>query len=210
MAADPRPAPAEPKEGLLGDADTTLRAFFAVELGEPARRTAAEVARQLHSGPGGDDVRWVRSESLHVTLHFLGQIPRERVPSLAQCVGEEVAPLSPFRLELDGVRGFPSPRRPRVVVMDVSPRAPLEGLARAVERGVVAAGFEPEARPFRAHLTLGRVRGRRAPSAGAPPALGANFDVTETVLFRSELRPSGSRYTALERIRLEGGLESPP
>jgi len=100
---------------------------------------------------------------------------------------------------------FPPGRRPRVVVLELAPEAPLAALAEAVERGVVAAGCAPEPRAFRGHLTLGRVRERGAPPSLAelavPPAV---FEVTESVLFASELHPSGSRYTPLERVPLGG------
>ena len=92
-----------------------------------------------------------------------------------------------------------------MVWLELAPVEPLAALACAVERGVVAAGCAPEPRPFRAHLTLGRVRERGTPPAltglAVPPAV---FDVTESVLFASELHPSGSRYTPLERVPLGG------
>jgi 2'-5' RNA ligase len=96
---------------------------------------------------------------------------------------------------------FPNARRARVLAVAVEPAEPLARAAAAVERGCVAAGFEPEARPFRGHLTLGRIK------RGRPP----RFDdvtipdheptpVRDAVLFRSELGPDGSRYVPLERV----------
>ncbi len=181
----------------------TVRAFLAIELDEPARESAAEVVRALGETSGGEAVRWVRPEGLHVTLRFLGEIAVDRIPELVGCVSQETASLGTFRVRLGGVRPFPSARRPNVIVLDVAPVEPLEELAEAVECGVVAAGFAPKPRRFRAHLTLGRVRGRRFPSA--PSAMTpepAAWNVSEAVLFRSELRRSGARYTPLERIPL--------
>jgi 2'-5' RNA ligase len=152
-------------------------------------------------------VRWVRPETFHVTLRFLGDVEVSRIAALARQVVERTAEIRPFALRLGGARAFPSPRRPRVVVLDLAPAAPLEALAAAVEGGVVAAGFEPESRPFRPHLTLGRVRGagERLPRE-LPSPDGAEFDVTEAVLFRSELRPGGALHTPLERFSLHHPL----
>jgi 2'-5' RNA ligase len=103
-------------------------------------------------------------------------------------------------MTLGAVRLFPNPRRPRVVVLGVAPEAPLVALAEAVEDGVVAAGFAPETRRFRPHLSLGRIRGREFPAVDAAPTPQASCEVREAVLFRSELHASGVRYTPLAHI----------
>ena len=186
-----------------------IRVFFAVDLDARARRAAAEAMRVLQACPDADSVRWVREETLHVTLRFLGDIDSEGVGRLADCVREQTATLRPFRLELGGARAFPSKRRPVAIVLDVDPLERLEELAEAVERGVTAAGFDPEPRPFRAHLTLGRVRGKRFPVVtGSVTAAGESCDVDEAVLFRSELHHSGAQYTPIERAPL-GDERSP-
>jgi len=184
--------------------DGPIRAFFAIELGDAARRAAAELARRLREARGGDGVRWVRPEALHVTLRFLGDIDPARAPALAGRARLELAGLPSFALRLGSAELFPTPRRPRVVALGLEPAAPLEALAAAIERAVVAEGFAPEERPFRAHLTLGRIRGRSFPSVAASPPPAGELAVEGAVLFRSELSPGGSRYTPLERIPLGG------
>ena len=182
-----------------------MRAFFAVVLDAATRRAAAAWTHSLRGRSGGDAVRWVREESLHVTLHFLGDIDPARVPDLVRAVALETAGVEPFRLRLGAAHLFPSERRPRVVVLDLEPLLPLEALAGAVARGAAAAGFAPEERPFRAHLTLGRVKARTAQrlDVTAPDTVGSEAcDVTEAVLFRSELQRTGARYTPLERVPL--------
>jgi len=205
--ARPREASREVRDGL--------RAFFALELADAARASCLACLEPLRALPGGDGVRWVKGENLHVTLRFLGTIAETRVAALAASVGDQLTGIEPFALRLGAVRAFPNARRPRVVVREVDPPEPLTRLAAAVERGVVDAGFEAELRRFRPHLTLGRIRAK----AGFPdvtavdtPASDA-FDVTEIVLFRSELHPSGSRYAALARLPLappETGRSSSP
>jgi 2'-5' RNA ligase len=190
-----------------------LRAFFALELCEPARRAAGGIIRELRSRPGGDEVRWVRAESLHVTLRFLGRTAHSQLPALLGHVASQLAAVPPFLLGLGEIRAFPSQRRPRVVALDLEPMAPVRHLARAVEAGVVAAGFEPEPRPFRGHVTLGRTQSFRAgrtrpgriPSleglASRPPT---PFAVREVVLFESHLGANGSVYTPVQLIALGG------
>jgi 2'-5' RNA ligase len=181
-----------------------VRAFFAIELGEPARRAAADVARRLRASPGGDGVRWVRPEALHVTLRFLGDVEPARVAPLAGRAARDLAAFRPFVLRLGPAELFPTPSRPRVVALGLEPAVALAELAAAVERAVVAEGFAPEPRPFRAHLTLGRVRDRRFPSVAALEVPAAEVAVEEAVLFQSELSPEGSRYTPLGRMPLGG------
>jgi len=138
-----------------------------------------------------------------------------RVPELVREVAAATRGAQRFALALGDVAAFPSARRPKVIAVGVGPEAPLAALAAAVERGVVAAGFPAEPRPFRPHLTLGRAhRGRRprlpdlAGVTASVTAVSEAWDVTETVLFRSDLTPGGARYAPLERIPI--GAESAP
>jgi 2'-5' RNA ligase len=182
---------------------TAVRAFFAVEPGEAAKLALAALVRELRGRPDGDAVRWVRPEGFHVTLRFLGNVPSTELPALAQAVLAALTGAPGFRVTLGAVRAFPSARQPRVVVAELEPEAELLALAERVEVGVVAAGRGPSPRRFRAHLTLGRVRGRRLPPLDLPAA-GGEIDVHEVVLFRSDLGRDGSRYTPIANLPLAG------
>lgn len=184
---------------------TAVRAFFAWEPPEAARLALAALVRELRARPDGDTVRWVRPESYHVTLRFLGNVPAADVPALARAVEAALAGSVRFPVTLGATRAFPSDRQPRVVVIELEPEAELAALAAHVEAGVVAAGLPAEKRPFRAHLTLGRVRSRRLPALDAKCA-DCVLDVHEVVLFRSDLDRDGSRYTPLAQIPLPESL----
>lgn len=224
MVAPPRERSDEPER---------LRAFFAIPLDGPARAAAGALVRVLRSRDGGARTRWVPEENLHVTLRFLGDVAASALPALLREVGAQTAEMQPFELRLGRLHPFPSARRPRVIALDLLPPEPVHALAAAVERGVVAAGAAPEERRFRAHLTLGRVRPREpAPDLTDPGGMlltptrvtgpdtggaedvrvgeGTAFHVTETVLFRSELRPRGSRYTPLGRVPLGAARQTSP
>jgi len=200
------------KHARAADPKRTLRAFAAIELDAAARSAAAAGIRALRELPGGGGVRWVREEALHVTLRFLGDVARERLPALQASFAAAAAGHARFELAFSGVQLFPTAARPRAVALGIGPEAPLAALARSFEAAAVACGFAPETRGFRAHLTLGRLRSARgARSATAPasrfePARAriapARFEVDHAVLFQSEPCPDGSRYTALSHFPL--------
>jgi len=191
------------------DADASIRAFFAVELETTLREEAGRAAEALRERiDSGVRIRWTRAESWHVTLRFLGNFASDRLGELIALASPCVAELPPFGLRLGAVIAFP-PRRVRVLALDLMPHPPLAAVAAALERAAVACGFEPEERPFKPHLTLGRVeRGSlraREVAGGAATGVGVQA-VREVVLFRSELhapgRP-GARYTPIERLALD-------
>lgn len=184
--------------------DERIRTFVAIEPSAPARESAVRVVAALRGREGGDGVRWIRPESLHVTLRFLGDIAVDEAPALGRRVAAEVASEPGFELFLGDVGRLPERGKARVVTLSLEPSEPVVRLAAAVERAVVSAGFEPEARPFRPHLTLGRVRrGSSAPALEPAPLVdAASFSVEDVVLFRSELSSAGARYHALERMPL--------
>lgn len=182
-----------------------VRAFFAIELDKTARAAAGRVAGVLRKSHAERAVRWVRPENFHVTLRFLGNVESGSLAELAGHVAEALAGSRPFELALGAAHGFPKPKQPRAVVLDLEPKAPVVALAAAVERGAVTSGLRRESKRFRAHLTLGRVRRdvkARDLHFEGERSEAVLFPVREVVLFRSQLTQQGPEYTALERIPL--------
>jgi 2'-5' RNA ligase len=189
------------------------RLFVALEPPEPVRRRIAGVAGALRRGAGAaaSEVRWVSEENLHLTLQFLGAVPEERVEAVEKAVASAAAGARPLSLEVKGAGGFPNARRPRVVWLGLSGDvAALEGLVADLGRRLTPLGFAPEARPFSAHLTLGRARDARgAPGLGGALAAAAQDEgiawrAADLVLFESHLSPRGPRYEAVQRAPLGG------
>jgi 2'-5' RNA ligase len=91
-------------------------------------------------------------------------------------------------------------------VEDLSPCGALASVASALEAAAREIGFEPESRPFRAHLTLARAEREGRPVAPAPggAAIARDVRADEVVLFRSELGPGGARYSRIAVFPLGG------
>jgi len=122
-----------------------MRLFVAVDVPE------VEVAGVRLGGP---------DSPAHLTILFLGEVPAELAPSLAEEFSRSVHDLPSFPLVLQDVGAFPDPARPRVVWIGVGEGARGLSLAHAALAKVARAkGIPVEDRPFVAHLTLRRVRG---------------------------------------------------
>jgi 2'-5' RNA ligase len=153
-------------------------------------------------------VAWVAEENLHVTVKFIGSTDETRVEAVLQALRASTATARAFEVTIRGLGAFPTPSRPRVLWAGLEPAEPLAALAAEVDRAVAALGVPPEARPFAAHVTLGRVRALRrnprlADALARPAELGA-LPVRGVSLMRSELSPRGARYTELATVLLAG------
>lgn len=183
-----------------------LRLFLALDLPGAHRERAGEVAEDLRAR--GWDARWVPPGNHHVTLRFLGATDGATLPALRDAVAAAVRGHPAPVLVLRGLGAFPSPRRARVLWAGVhDPSGNLPGLAGALERALEPLGWAPEARPFAAHLTLARLRvPRSVEPLPADPFRGLeSVPVSEVVLYRSKLHPSGARYERVDGFPLGEG-----
>ena len=193
----------------MPEAQTPLRVFCAVELPDELRSRVAERVRRLRSEFPDVRASWEKSEKLHVTLKFLGDVEPARVEALSSAAARAAAALEPFELTIEEPGSFPPHGQPRVLwlgIVDASGR--LAVMQRALETECAAAGFPRESRAFKPHLTLARVRsphGARELAAAhrETPFAPQRFRVSELVVMRSELGPGGSRYTPLSRHALQ-------
>ena len=111
---------------------------------------------ELRGGLRGEGIRWARLENLHVTVEFFGEVGEERMGGLAQALGRAAAGAQGFPLRLAGVGTFGGALHPRVLWLGVE-SAGLRDLHGRVAAALREAGWEPEAREYRPHLTLGRI-----------------------------------------------------
>lgn len=186
-----------------------MRLFVAVNLPEDERRAAYEAVAPLRQA--GLPVRWVRTDGLHVTLKFLGEVAEDRLEPIGAALDAAVTPARPFEVTLGGVGAFPSSSRPRVVWLGVEQHPALELLANDVEKALGPFGFEPELRPFRPHVTLGRAKqGARPAAFSALEALAERVDyagvapVASVDLMESILGPDGASYRVRHQSFLGG------
>ena len=184
-----------------------IRSFIAIDFPEETRKALEDIQKELKQCGAG--VRWVKPGSIHLTLKFLGNIHPAQVEDIALAVAEEIRDDPPITLGAAGLGAFPSRRKPRVIWIGMEGEVQrLTRIQTRVENALEPLGFVREKRPFRPHLTIGRVKDRCKLQAliDAMAELKIpefdSFDVTEIILYKSDLRPTGAIYTKLHRMSL--------
>ena len=180
-----------------------IRSFIAVNI--PPESAGLLRAAQDRLRAVDATVKWVHPDTFHITLRVLGPVEPLRLSALWRSVGPALDGAGPFSLRFHGVGAFPNPSRPRVIWAGTTEGAEaLTRLAAAAEQVCVQHGFEPESRPFRAHLTLGRVR-EPSPNPALAAAMAALSDadlgeapMDRVLLMKSELTRAGAIYHILE------------
>src|SRR5688572_15897827 len=137
-----------------------LRTFVALELPAEVKATVAAVREQSPTG-----LRWVDPDGAHVTLKFLGPTPEDAVPRIGEALARASVGIGRPRLTTAEIGRFPGALW-LGLAGDVER---LLALRDAVEREVSPLGWPRDDRPFRAHLTLARLKHGKLPEL-APPA----------------------------------------
>lgn len=187
-----------------------IRAFIAAEINDAIRAELADVQSVLEKANG--HVSWVRPQNIHCTLVFLGDIFQPAVDSAAGALAKAAAGNKPFELEIRGLGYFGSARSPRIIWSGIAGAVtPLVKLQDDLVAAGLAAGLQPDEKPFKPHLTIGRVRSsRNAPALVRALEENKNksfgkLSVQRIVLMQSRLTANGPEYTLLQSAALGGG-----
>ncbi len=178
------------------------RLFVAVPLDDDSRQALSRVL--VEAAPHGLPGRVVPPENWHITLRFLGDVEAPNRDRLLEALdGADLG--ERFTVLWGGLGAFPRPRRATVLWVSAERGTDeLRAVASGVEESAVEAGFPPEDRPFRAHLTLSRVRPHQDVTTllDGVARLGVTTRVDRVVLYRSQLGPGGARYHEVESFPL--------
>jgi RNA 2',3'-cyclic 3'-phosphodiesterase len=182
------------------------RLFVAIDTPAAVRPALIEVRDQLRAERS--EVRWESDEKLHCTLKFLGDTREENIPRIVASLREVSRAGSPLTVTYAGLGCFPDRRDPRIIWAGIHDSGgALATLTTSIDMAMAQHGFEREKRPFHPHVTLGRVKGRRGLTELLATLETITFDcppvvIQEIMLVHSELRPSGSVYSVLQRVAL--------
>lgn len=186
-----------------------MRAFMALELPEEVRSRLADLQESLEGASRA--VKWTRPDQIHVTLKFFGELPDSSLLPVREAIADICRKVPPILLSVRGTGTFGSGDRLRVLWVGVEDSAgELARLQNAIEGGLEPLGFPGEGRPFRPHLTLGRLRepARVAPLKAAlrerADFEGGSFTARRLTLFSSTLIAAGPIYRAIHEWPLEG------
>ena len=183
------------------------RLFFALWPDEEQRAALVHAAARIVRHCGG---RPVPGQSLHVTLAFLGNVPEPRLPELSAIARRTAAAFPrdavPIAVSLDALEHWAKAQVLTVLECKEQAQTPAPGaaaLARILSAETAAAGFSPDLKPFRVHVTVAR-KVARPPRTGAMRKVEWSFD--EFALIESRTLEEGPVYSVVESYLL-GGAE---
>ena len=187
----------------MADPGKNIRAFLAIEPPEGILQSVIRLQEKLKMEISGR-ISWTRPQGQHLTLKFFGDISTEDVNHIRTAVQNRVAPGWSLNLSIEKTGVFPDARKPRVLWCGATGDVEkLSALQKQLDSDFAGIGFPREDRPFRAHLTLGRIKESHGLS-GLSEALtkhnafnAGEFTCKELVLFQSKLTAQGPVYTKL-------------
>lgn len=185
----------------------TIRTFIAIEI--PGNIISK--IRELQEGIKvyGLKIRWVRSENIHLTLKFLGDVEAVTIGEIAKTISKTVERYPPISLNAKGIGVFPDIKRPRVLWVGLTGQLEsLVKLQKTLDDNFKLLGFPGEKRSFKGHLTMGRIKAKiDVKKFGDALMAYRNFEsetftADQIILYKSELKPSGAVYTKLSSASL--------
>ena len=197
-----------------------IRAFVAIELTDSLRNEIAGVQRAFRSmldqAAPAAHVSWVRPESMHLTLKFLGDVAESSVTRLHDEIGGAAPEWRAIDIPLQRLGGFPRLREPRNLWLGPDERweqdadaTHLQTIARTIDECAARLGIAREKRPYSPHLTLARIKagerqiGQALTSTLEKEPLGLHLPVRTITLLKSQLDSKGAIHTPLWSLNLK-------
>ncbi len=185
-----------------------MRSFIALDIDDAIRDRLQVFIAGVHGF--APDVHWVRPESMHVTLKFVGEKSAEAVEKIKQALARIQASTIEISFRVYGL--FPNPKTPRVLWAGIEAGPQLAALAKSVDETTAALGVPKEEYAFRPHITLarrGRSGGPNQPFQRLQERLAAmpvpefgTMTAREFFLYQSQFQRGGSRYTKMASFGL--------
>jgi 2'-5' RNA ligase len=171
----------------------TKRLFVAIDLPESTKQFLVDLDPKIRG------VRWIEAAQMHLTLGFFGDVPED----VDQALREKLSRIEfgVFFLPITGVGTFPSKGPPKIIWIGVGRGHPhLFQVHKRVQEAALAAGIEPELRPWHPHITIARCRDVAPQSIRKFLQSNADLDagmirVEEFHLYSSKLTPAGPIHT---------------
>ena len=190
--------------------DNTIRTFLAIEIPKEILEQFERLQYRLGQSMTGV-IRWAKPGSTHLTLKFFGNITERDIRTIEDTLKAKAPAFTPIPIAVGTMGVFPSLSRPRVLWVGITTGLKeLTATQAEVESALEKVGFEREQRPYRPHLTLGRMKTDRR-IEGLDKAIeshkdfaAGSFTAREMILFRSDLKPTGPVYTELAKFKLGG------
>jgi RNA 2',3'-cyclic 3'-phosphodiesterase len=183
----------------------TWRVFCAIDLPQPIRERLRQHIERLRGAVPHAKASWSRETNIHLTVKFLGDIPTTAAETLSHAASRAVAGISVSRIVIQQTGVFPKHGPPRILWIGVDdPSGGLQKLHQRLEKECSSAGFSRSEQLFHPHLTIARLRGIEGARTLAAIHQQLEFaaieaQVSELLVFRSELSAQGSKYTVLSR-----------
>jgi RNA 2',3'-cyclic 3'-phosphodiesterase len=192
-----------------------MRIFIALYIDDPIRERIQRFMEGVRDF--APDARWVRPESLHVTLKFIGEKTADTVEEIKRALASVKS--QSFELTFRGYGFFPTAKSARVFWIGIESGQQIGSLAKSIDDATAALGIPKEDHEFSPHLTLARGGGRSGtPGWRKGDASNKNFKLLqeklsvlpapefgtmtahEFFLYESKLMRGGSQYTKLARF----------
>jgi 2'-5' RNA ligase len=196
---------------MLEGTSMEIRSFLAFELPPEIMAVISNAFRDMKNT--ALNVRWGKPGNVHLTMVFMGNVPREHLKPIGRASEDVCQRYGPFNVALNGTGVFGSRRNPRVLWARLN--GDLERMSRfrdELQKDLEPFGIKQERRRFKPHLTFGRFRKGAKTGSDLDELLSRYQDLTsptctlnELVLFKSDLKPGGAVYTRLNAWPLSGG-----
>lgn len=187
-----------------------VRLFVGFKVGESFRQRIAEFADELRPATAG--FRWTRTDQLHLTLAFLGDVATNRIGDVATLTDTVARKHAAFEIEWRHLGCFPSPSKANILWMGVG-RGTVEATALHTQlaHAYSSIGLPPDQR-FTPHVTLARARNSRSKANDLRGLLRdrghEDFGIErigEVVVFRSIASRGGPVYAPVAVASLANG-----
>ncbi|MFP3421057.1 RNA 2',3'-cyclic phosphodiesterase [Bacillus sp. SIMBA_154] len=164
---------------------------------------AHQIKTDIDQRSGLSFQKWTAPSDYHVTLVFLGAIPKERLEKIIQLLENLSNEASSFPLELNELGQFGTKERPRVFFAKPSESRPLMHLREKVKESVLSAGHPVEKRPFHPHMTIARKWNADQPYAEQSPLRKEPYVMEVSIIALFEIRPKETpRYHTIKQFTL--------
>jgi len=194
-----------------------IRSFLALNIDLHSVRSINKEQRILRDKceEAGITVKWVPPQNMHLTMRFLGELTEPMIRAVKDTIEKVTRSFPPFEMETSGLGVFPDTRNPRVIWAGIhSDGSQLDRLYAALSKVLEETGFKTDNKPFKSHVTIGRIKGDDAGAVigcleESDKVVFGHSKIRDIVCYRSTLHATGADYHLLWSLPLLGRAPRP-